>query len=118
MTINWKLGATVMAIAALGLVGVAEAAVTTTKVSISVDDDVYSGSVTSSKTKCETDRKVSLFKQAGIQPKTTDKKIGSDLSNDDGDWKIKSGKEGKFYVRVKATTKCGSAISKRVKSED
>lgn len=108
--------ATALAVVVLGIVGVAQAA-TGTKVSLSAEEDGFSGSVISKKAKCEADRRVSLFNQKGKAPNTKDPRIGSDLSNDDGDWSIQTGKEGRFYVRVKATKSCTAALSKTVRSE-
>ena len=97
----------------------AEAAVTKTKVSISADEGAFSGAVASEKAKCEADRRVSLFQQKGKSPnKTKDTRVGNDLSSDDGDWSVKTGKEGNFYARVNATKTCGDARSKTVKSEE
>jgi hypothetical protein len=116
VTNTTKFAATALAVASLGIVGAAEAA-TKTKVSISAEEDGFSGAVASSKPKCEADRRVSLYQQKGAKPTTKDPRVGSDLSNDDGDWAIKTGKEGKFYARVKVTKSCTAATSKTVKSE-
>jgi FlaG/FlaF family flagellin (archaellin) len=101
----------------LGLATTAEAAVTKTKITISNEDEEFTGSLSSSKASCESDRKVTLFKVTlngkGAVIKST--KVGSDVTNDDGDWTVKSGKTGRFRATVKATSKCGGATSKIIK---
>jgi FlaG/FlaF family flagellin (archaellin) len=105
--------AVALASVSLGLVGVAEAAVSTTKLTISNEDEVFTGSLSSGKAACESDRKVTLSKVTLQKGKVkTATKVGSDVSNDDGDWTVKSGKTGKFRATVKATSKCGAATSK------
>ena len=110
---------TAIALAAmtLGLATTAEAAVKPTKITISNEDEEFTGSLSSSKAACESDRKVTLFKVTvsakGVVTKST--KVGSDVANDDGDWTVKSSKTGKFRAKVKANSKCGAATSKIIK---
>jgi hypothetical protein len=106
---------TAIALAAmtLGLASTAEAAMKPTKITISNDDEEFTGSLSSSRASCESDRKVTLFKVTttkGVVTKST--KVGSDVANDDGDWTVSSSKTGKFQARVKANSKCGAAKSK------
>jgi hypothetical protein len=118
MTLNTKLAATALAITSLGLVGAADAATAATKsktkITISVDGENFSGSLSSKKASCESDRKVTLFRKQG----TKITKIGSDIANDDGDWSVDTGKDGSFFALVKPNTKCLGVTSKTVKSED
>ena len=114
-----KFATTALAVASLGVAGAAEATPIKTKVSISAEEGGFSGSVSNNKTKCEADRKVRLFLQKGAKPSTEkDSRVGSDLSNDEGDWSVKTGKEGKFYAHVKKTKTCAGNFSKTVNSED
>jgi hypothetical protein len=111
---------TAIALAAmtLGLATTAEAAVKPTKITISNEDEEFTGSLSSSKASCESDRKVTLFKVTttpGGTKVTKSTKVGSDVANEDGDWTVKSGKTGKFRAKVKANSKCGAATSKIIK---
>ena len=106
-----KLAATALVLTCFAGVGVAEAAQSITKVTISNDNDTFSGSVSSKKDKCEPDRKVTLFKKTGDGKK----KVGSDTTNDDGDWSVDSEKTGKFFAVVKETKSCFAAQSKQIK---
>ncbi len=119
MNTRTKFAATALAVASLGIGGGVADAATKTKLSISAEEEAFSGSLSSSKAKCEADRKVSLFQQKGKKPNPKkDKRVGSDLSANDGDWSVKTGKEGKFYATVKANKSCTGATSKTVKSEE
>ena len=106
-----KLAATTLALACLAGVGTAEAAKSTTKVTIDNDNDTFSGSVSSKKDKCESDRKVTVFKKTGDGKK----KVGSDTTNDDGDWSVDSEKTGKFFAVVKESKSCFASTSKTIK---
>lgn len=105
-----KLGATTLAVVALGAVGIAEAAQTNTKLTIDADNGTFEGSLSSKKAKCEEGRKVTLSRKSG----QTFKKIGSDVSNNDGDWTVDSEKTGKFRATVKANRNCKAATSKEI----
>ena len=106
-------------LAAAGTADATTSAVSTTKVTIDVDDGTFTGSLSSKKAACESDRKVSLFrvtlKKGKVKTKT---KIGSDITNGDGDWTVETGKVGKFRAEVKANSKCGAAVSKIVTVTD
>ena len=112
------LTAVALAAVALGAAGTAEAttsAVAVTKITIAVDDGTFSGTLSSKRGSCESGRKVTLFRIAN----GTVKKVGSDVSNDDGDWSVESAKNGIFRARVlKATKKCSAARSKFVSQQD
>jgi hypothetical protein len=108
----------VTVIGVLGLGATAFAGQTSTKVTIKGSDGDYYGYVKSSKSSCESNRLVKVYKMKGSSPQpSNDQKIGSDIAQPngpDGMWAIgNSGfKHGKFYARVKATDKCGGDTSK------
>jgi hypothetical protein len=88
-----------------------------TEVTIQGQNGDYFGYVKSSKSSCESDRKVNVFKMLGSSPSPqTDQKIGSDTSQPngpDGMWSIgNSGyKKGKFYAKVRNNTECKGDLS-------
>jgi hypothetical protein len=92
-----------------------------TGVTIRGDNGDYHGKVLSERAKCQVDRKVVVYKQRGRhQEPTTDKKIGSDISEDAGNhgvWDIgNSGfKHGKFYAKAKRSPGCATGYSKTIK---
>jgi len=105
-------GAAVAVAPALGSGG------TSTKVTIKGSDGDYYGYVKSSKSSCESNRTVKVYKMLGSSPNPkSDKEIGSDIAQPngpDGMWNIgNSGfKHGKFYAKVKKSDGCGGDISK------
>ena len=108
----------VTVIGVLGLGATAFAGQTSSKVTIKGSDGDYYGYVKSSKSSCESNRTVKVYKMKGSSPKPSkDTKIGSDIAQPngpDGMWSIgNSGfKNGKFYARIAATDKCGGDLSK------
>jgi len=110
-----KVAATALAIASLGVATVAEAQnQTRTRVSISAERNGFEGDVSSRRDSCVEGRRVTLFQDR----RGDDRRIGSDRSNDDGEWSIRTRREGRFYVRVSETRRCGSARSRTVRSDD
>ena len=109
------------AIAVTGVLGAGSAAAAgqaETSVSIKGNNGDYYGYVHSSKSSCESNRTVKVYKMNGSNPKpANDMLIGSDTAQPngpDGMWSIgNSGyKHGSFYARTAATPKCAKAISK------
>jgi hypothetical protein len=111
-----------IATAAIAISGIATSGATaagkaSTDVTIKGQNGDYYGYVHSSKSSCESDRKVNVFKLVGQSPDpSADQKIGSDTSQPngpDGMWSIgNSGyKKGKFYAQVKKNTECKGDLS-------
>ena len=102
----------------LGVSGANAAGLASTSVSITGDNGDYYGYVHSSKSSCESNRTVKVYKMNGSSPKpANDQLIGSDTAQPngpDGMWSIgNSGyKHGSFYARTAATPNCAKAISK------
>jgi hypothetical protein len=92
-----------------------------TGVTIKGPNGDFHGKVLSPRARCTGDRKVVVYKQKGKkQEPTTDKKIGSDISErhgDHGDWSIgNSGfKKGKFYAKAKKSPGCATGYSKTIR---
>jgi len=107
-----------LAVSAVALTGVANAATSST-VSIMGEQGDYYGYVHSSdQTHCEANRKVVVYKQLGsVQAPKTDQKIGTDIAQPNGPdamWSIgNSGfKTGKFYAKAaKVPGFCKAAFS-------
>ena len=105
------------AVAVTAFAGAAEAASKST-VSIMGTNGDYYGYVQSADANCESDRKVTVFRQLGsVQSPKTDQKIGSDVASPNGPdamWSIgNSGyKSGKFYAKAaKVPGLCKAATS-------
>jgi hypothetical protein len=92
-----------------------------TGVTIKGDNGDFHGKVLSERSSCQVDRKVIVYKQKGKkQDPSVDKKIGSDISEKQGNkgvWDIgNSGfKKGKFYAKAKRSTGCESGFSETIK---
>jgi hypothetical protein len=101
----------------LGVTGANAQGLAKTSVSITGDNGDYYGYVHSSKSSCESNRKVKVYEMLGSKPKPSqDQKIGSDIAQPngpDGMWSIgNSGfKHGSFYARATPTSKCAAGIS-------
>lgn len=114
-------------IAALGCLALAAGAgardKAPTQVSIKVQSDGFFGYVKSPKVNaCANNREVILYKQKGSdQHPNTDKEIGSDTAQANGDkymWSTgNTGKpHGSFYAHVRPTSKCQADSSKTVQA--
>jgi hypothetical protein len=112
----------ILATAAVAITGViapaaGAASKAPTEVTIKGQQGDYYGYVHSSKSSCESNRTVNVFKLLGSQPDpSVDQKIGSDTAQPngpDGMWSIgNSGyKHGKFYAQVKKTSECQGDLS-------
>ena len=92
-----------------------------TGVTIKGQEGDYHGKVLSERNKCQGDRKVVVYKQKGKkQEPTTDKKIGSDISEDVGNkgvWDAGNTgfKKGKFYAEAKKSPGCATGYSETIK---
>jgi hypothetical protein len=118
-----KLSAGIAAAVMVGALAIASMAFAgaNTGVTITGKNGDYHGTVLSEKAKCQVDRKIIVFKQKGKdQSPSTDKKIGSDVSEKSGNvgvWDIgNSGfKHGKFYAKAKRSQGCAAGRSKTIK---
>jgi hypothetical protein len=78
-----------------------------TTVTIKAEGTDLSGKVKSVRQGCITDRKVIVIKQIGTRGGGDDMKFASDTASSDGSWSTgTTGTPGKFYSKVKKTTKC------------
>ena len=78
-----------------------------TTVTIKAEGTDLSGKVKSVRQGCITDRKVIVIKQVGTRGGGDDMKFASDTASSDGSWSTgTTGTPGKFYSKVKKTTKC------------
>ncbi len=106
------------AVAVATFAGAADAASKSTVSIMGTNGDYYGYVQSSDATNCESDRKVTVFKQLGsAQSPKTDQKIGSDTASPNGPdamWSIgNSGyKTGKFYAKAaKVPGLCKAATS-------
>jgi hypothetical protein len=113
--------ATMIAAAILIIPGQASATAAATKVTIEGPNGDFHGEIHSVKLKCLGNRTVRVFKQAGsVQAPKTDKVIGSDTSErngDHGEWSVGNTgyKKGKFYARASKTPICKAGSSPTIK---
>jgi hypothetical protein len=117
------LTAALLAVAALGAVGSADAkSKSSTKITIKAQQGGFFGQVKSKRESCKNERKVILYKRKGRKPnRKKDKKIGSDIAQPNGDgvmWSINTDDQGKFYAYAKSTSKCKRGLSKSAKAEE
>jgi hypothetical protein len=64
-----------------------------------------------------TDRKVVVFKQVGTRGGGDDQNFASDQADSDGSWSTgNTGTEGKFYAKVRATTRCQGDTSPTIRA--
>jgi glycine cleavage system aminomethyltransferase T len=118
-----KLSAGVAAAVMVGALGMASMAFAgaDTDVTIKGRNGDYHGKVLSERAKCQYGRTVVVFKQKGKkQDPSTDKKIGKDTSEKQGNvgvWDIgNSGfKHGKFYALARHSRGCNAATSDTIK---
>jgi hypothetical protein len=88
-----------------------------TTVTIKAEGVDLSGKVKSPRQACVTDRKVILIKQIGTRGGGDDIKFASDTASSDGSWSTgTTGTAGKFYAKVKATTRCQGDTSPTVRA--
>lgn len=89
----------------------AAAAPAKTTVSISPEQSGFSGFVKSSKTSCANGRKVSLYRKQGKKSIF----VKSDTATANGtryQWAIQVSRSGRYYAKVKGSSKCGAASSR------
>jgi hypothetical protein len=90
------------------------AAVTT--VTIKAQGLDLSGTVTSKRQGCVTDRMVSVIKQIGTRGGGDDRRFGSDLASADGSWETgNTGVAGRVYAKAKATSTCAADTSPTIR---
>jgi hypothetical protein len=88
-----------------------------TTVTIKAEGVDLSGKVKSTRQACITDRKVILIKQIGTRGGGDDRRFASDTASADGSWSTgTTGTPGKFYSKVRATTKCKGDTSPTVRA--
>jgi hypothetical protein len=88
----------------------------TTTVTIKAQGLDLSGTVSSTRQGCVTDRKVVVFKQIGTRGGGDDLRIGSDLASASGRWETgNTGVAGNIYARARATTICGGDTSPTIR---
>ena len=100
------------AAASAAMAGPAQGA-TSSSISIQTQTSGVFGFVKSSKSSCHSGRKVTVYRQV----KGPDKKAGSDTAqpNQDGSqYSVALSRAGKYYAKVKATSKCKGKTSKTV----
>jgi hypothetical protein len=120
-----KLSAALLAVVITGALVMASIAgaraAADTGVTIKGDNGDFHGKVLSERSRCQVDRKVVVYKQKGRHQKpSTDKKIGSDISEahgDHGDWSVGNTgyKKGKFYAKAKKSPGCATGYSKTIR---
>lgn len=81
-----------------------------TDISIDCGENACAGDIQSKKGACVRQRSVSLYKRRDGKP---DKFLGSDKSSDTGRWRVKHGRDGRFYAVVAADVKGGYAHTHR-----
>lgn len=112
-----------LCIVGVGFTGGAEAAAKArTTVTIKAENTDLSGTVSSPKpNKCAAGRTVILMKQKGTRGGGNDVRIASDTASKQGGvyrWSTgNTGMEGRFYAKVRATSKCKGDTSRTVRAE-
>ena len=103
---------------ALGTGATASAAPTVgSTVTIQAEGTDLFGTVSSSSSTCEANRKVVVYKQVGTRGGGDDINFASDNTDDDGDWNTgNTGTEGKFYAKVKKTEQCKADFSPTIRA--
>jgi hypothetical protein len=95
------------AVALTAVAGARDAA--STDVTIKYNGDGFQGKVKSDKSKCESDRKVNVYKKTS----NGKQKLFSDTSDENGKWNTgNSGQaSGKFFAKAKSTNGCEAGKS-------
>jgi hypothetical protein len=111
----------VAALALPGSAGVAQAStarsLADTTVTIKAEGVDLSGKVKSPRQVCITDRKVIVIKQIGTRGGGDDMKFASDTASSDGSWSTgNTGTPGRFYAKIKRTTKCKGDTSPTIRA--
>ena len=89
----------------------------TTTVTIKAEGVDLSGKVKSARQACITDRKVTVIKQIGTRGGGDDQRFASDTASSDGSWSTgNTGTAGRFYAKVRATTKCKGDTSPTIRA--
>jgi hypothetical protein len=118
-----KLGLTgLIVLLALSVCAVAFGAAAKTRISIDDKGDGFGGFVRSSKSKCENNRKVRLYKVKGRHPRRSrDRKLGSDRAQPNGPdsqyFISEDAESGRFYVYAASKRGCKAKRSKVVRRE-
>jgi hypothetical protein len=90
------------------------------RVTIHGDNGDFQGRVISTRARCLGNRKVVVYKQKGNrQVPSSDKKIGSDITErhgDHGDWSLGNTgyRNGEFYAHVRANENCRGDFSRTI----
>jgi hypothetical protein len=86
-------------------------------VTIKAQGTDLSGTVSSPRQRCVTDRKVIVIKVVGTRGGGDDRKFASDLASADGSWSTgTTGTAGRFYAKVKATARCKGDTSPTIRA--
>ena len=86
-------------------------------VTIQADGTDLSGEVDSPRDRCESNRKVVVYKQVGSRGGGNDLRFASDTTDDDGDWNTgNTGTAGRFYAKVKKTDHCKPDASPTIRA--
>ena len=106
------------AAAAFGLAPSAQAvAPAPVTVTIQAEGTDLFGKVSSTRTVCEADRNVVVFKQVGVRGGGDDIRFAMDTSDSDGDWNTgNTGTEGRFYAKVKKNAQCQGDLSPTIRA--
>jgi hypothetical protein len=88
-----------------------------TTVTIQAEGTDLSGTVSSKRQRCVTDRKVIVIKIKGTRGGGDDKVFASDTADADGSWNTgNTGTEGRFYAKVRRTAACRGDESPTVRA--
>ncbi len=100
-------GATVAVVAAAPTPAAHAAGKASVTVTIQAQGTDLSGTVSSTSSFCESERKVVVFKQVGTRGGGDDTRFASDTSDSNGSWNTgNTGTEGKFYAKVAGNEFC------------
>jgi hypothetical protein len=88
-------------------------------VTIKYNGDGFQGKVKSKRSSCVRDRTVVVYKQHGTaQDPSSDQRLFKDTSDSSGAWDTGTSGQahGKFYARVRRTSRCKAASSPTIKT--
>jgi hypothetical protein len=86
-------------------------------VTIKAEGTDLSGTLSSPRAACVENRKVIVIKQIGARGGGDDQSFASDTASADGSWNTgNTGTPGKFYAKVKKTTRCKGDTSPTIRA--
>lgn len=116
ITISLLTGAALLAVPATAA-GQSALAPARSTVTIKAEGTDLSGTLKSPRAACVENRKVIVIKQVGARGGGNDQSFASDTADADGSWNTgNTGTPGRFYAKVKKTTRCKGDTSPTIRA--